>query len=86
MSYAVRLSFGISVCGGLISWLVGCLVFVCVLVGGLVGGYPLYRRLGGQEVKSDSCTKSSVNTRIQAPDSPATSESLYRCHKGILGE
>ena len=49
MSHAVRLSFGISVCGGLISWWVGCLVFVGVLVRGLVGGYPLYRRLGGQE-------------------------------------
>jgi hypothetical protein len=48
--------------------------------------YPLYWRLGGPEGQSDRCTKSSVHTGIQSPDSPVHSESLYPCHEGIQGE
>ena len=40
--------------------------------------YPLYRRLGGPQVRSGRGRKISPATGIRSPDFPASSESLYR--------
>ena len=40
--------------------------------------YPLYRRLGGPQVRSGQVRKISLPTGIRSPDRPARSQSLYR--------
>jgi hypothetical protein len=40
--------------------------------------YPLYRRLGGPQGRSERLPKISPPTGIRSPDRPARSESLYR--------
>jgi len=40
--------------------------------------YPLYRRLGGSQVRSGQVRKISPPTGIRSPNRPARSESLYR--------
>jgi hypothetical protein len=40
--------------------------------------YPLYRRLGGHQGRSERVRKISSTTAIRSPDRPARSESLYR--------
>ena len=40
--------------------------------------YPLYRRLGGPQVRSRQVWKISPPTGIRSPDRPARSQSLYR--------
>ena len=40
--------------------------------------YPLYRRLGGPQGRSEWVRKISPPTGIRSPDRPARSESLYR--------
>jgi hypothetical protein len=40
--------------------------------------YPLYRKLGGPQVRSGRVRKISPPTGIRSPDRPARSQSLYR--------
>ena len=40
--------------------------------------YPLYRRLGGPQGRSEQVRKTSPPTRIRSPDRPARSQSLYQ--------
>ena len=50
--------------------------------------YPLYRRLGGPQGRSEQVRKISPPTGIRSPDRPARSQSLYRlsypAHKVLI--